>query len=317
MRDLKIVAILLGAVFLVVAPLGLAMAQPLVKMGVIGISAELPLYVARELGYFTQQGLKLETERVVGGAAAIPALVGGSLQLTHSAYVSAYAARAQGFDIIIVAPFDKILVGHDTSGIVVKADSGINAAKDLEGKTLAVNVLKSLNWLYASEWMAKNGADPKKVNWVEVPFPHMIGAVRTGKVEGAYATEPFITLELEQGGIRVVTRPFSSVDPGTHTGGVVASEKWVRANQEVTDRFARALRQGIDYLNANKEKWPELFARHTALKKEWVPRLVTPHFFYPVDMERLQFGADLALKWGLISKKLSVKEMVWPTALAK
>ena len=302
------------------ALLGLALpaaAQPTVNVGSIPIGSELPLHAAIRQGFFDEEGINLKVQVVAGGAAAIPALVGGSLQLSMSAYISVFAARDKGFDITIVAPYDRVGPNNDPSPIIVRADSGISRAQDLAGKTVAVNVIKSLNWLYAVEWISRAGLNPERVNWLELAFPPMLGAVRAKQVDAAYATEPFTTLELAQGGLKVLARPFSEVDSQLPISGVIGKETWLKANSSVVERFARALRKGTDYLNRNKEKWPEVLATYTRIKPEWVPKMTVSVYEYPVNLPRLQASADLTQKWGLTGKRLDVKEAVWPTALAR
>lgn len=288
-----------------------ALSQQVIKVGSIPIVAEISLRTALKQGYFAQEGIKVEPEVGVGGGAAVAALIGGSTQMTHSAHISTFVARDGGFDVVIVAPYAQ----SDPSAIVVRAEAGITAAKQLEGKTVAVNVLKGINWLYAMEWMAKAGADPNRAQWTEIPFPSMVPAVRAGRVDGAYATEPFVTLEVEKGGLKVVSRPFIEIDPALEVSGLVATEKWAKPNAELLERFARALYRGMDYANANRDKWPEIVAGYTRLQPEWIAKMKMPQYRHPINLERLQAAADLSLKWGLLKKKLMVKDMVWPTAL--
>lgn len=301
--------------FLVVAGTNAVFGQTDLKVGSIPIVHEMPLHAAIANGYLADVGIKVETRIVVGGAKLIPALAGGSLQMGHSAYVSVFPARERGFDISIVYPYVQQPPGRDNSAIVVRTDSGINSARDLEGKTLVVNVIKSLNWLYATEWISRNGLAPAKVKWTEVPFPTMLGALRTKRVDGAYATEPFVTLEMEKGGMKIIGRPFSEIDPEPQISGIIATEKWLKSNRRLVERFARALRKGTDYVNAHPEKYVELLKRYTRMKPEWVPKLIMPQWRHPVNITRLQAASDLALKWGLISKKQDVRKFVWSTAL--
>jgi ABC-type nitrate/sulfonate/bicarbonate transport system substrate-binding protein len=80
----KIITLTLSVIIL----LGLAKsipAQDVVKLGSFPIAAELPFHAALAQGYLGQEGIKVELLPVVGGAAAIPALIRGSLQLGHSA----------------------------------------------------------------------------------------------------------------------------------------------------------------------------------------------------------------------------------------
>src|SRR3990172_9891169 len=94
-------------VFVIVLSLfsGRSFAQQVIKYGSLPIVVQMPLYSALDNGFFEQEGIKIEQEVIPGGAALIPALVGGSLHMGHSTYISVFPAREQGFDITVVAPF--------------------------------------------------------------------------------------------------------------------------------------------------------------------------------------------------------------------
>lgn len=300
--------------FFVVLPFlspGPGYGQQLIKYGSLPIALQMPFYSALENGFFEQEGIKIQQEIIPGGAALIPALIGGSLQMGHSAYISVFPAREQGFDVTVVAPFGQ----PADAGIVVLAESLISTAKDLEGKTVALNVIKSINWLYALEWLTIKGGDSAKVNWVEIPFPSMIPAVRVKKVEAAFAADPFLRLELERGGLKSIGNPFNDIDPEMEVSGVIAKESWARTNKELVERFARALYMGTDYLNRNPKKWPEMAVKYLRMPPEMVAKMRMPVYSYPIKMDSLQRQVDLSLKWGLIKKRLDVKELLWPTAL--
>lgn len=301
--------------FLLAFLIGDALAQRSVKMGSIPIIHELPLHAAIAQGFLEQEGIKAELQVVAGGAVGIPAMLGGSLHLTHSDYTTVVKAWDAGFGIVVVFPIAKHTVGNDSSALVVRADAPIKTAQDLEGKTVAPNVLHGVSWLYTLEWMTLKGADPKKVNWVEIPFPAMMGALRAGRVDAVYSSEPFIALEMEKGGLRVLERPFTMVQPVKEMVSFLATEKWASDNRDLVEGLARALKKGTDYINANPGEWPRLFARYTRLEPAWIPKIVKPVWRYPINPEVLQVESDLNYKWGLIKKKQSVKEFIWPTAL--
>ncbi len=65
--------------FLVVAGADAAFGQAVLKVGTIPIVHEMPLHAAIANGYLADEGIKVETRIVVGGAKLIPALAGGSL----------------------------------------------------------------------------------------------------------------------------------------------------------------------------------------------------------------------------------------------
>ena len=49
-------------------------------MGVLGVMADLPVYLADHRGYLREQGLTLQTEQFRSGAERFPALATGQLQ---------------------------------------------------------------------------------------------------------------------------------------------------------------------------------------------------------------------------------------------
>ena len=73
-------------------------------VGIIPISEVMPLWVAQDEGFFTAEGLNLETTVLAGGAAGIPALESNNLQMMYSNVASAMIAAEQGLDLRIAAP---------------------------------------------------------------------------------------------------------------------------------------------------------------------------------------------------------------------
>src|ERR1019366_1455892 len=72
------------------------------RCGVVPISGVAPYYAAIKQGYFAAEGLAMTTEIIRGGAAAIPALVGGSLDIVYSNGTSIVQAIAKGIDLRMV-----------------------------------------------------------------------------------------------------------------------------------------------------------------------------------------------------------------------
>ena len=64
--------------------------------------------------------------------------------------------------------------------------SSIRSAKELEGQTVAVGTLVSLTSVSLRMWLAQNGADPAKVQFIEMKFGEMPAALERGTVAAAY-----------------------------------------------------------------------------------------------------------------------------------
>ena len=166
--------------------------HPHLRLGVLPIVDDAHLIRAQAAGYFAAEGLTVELVTVQGGAAALPRLLTGDLDLTFTNYVSALLGQAQG-----KGPFRFVdggyQAGPNTLLIMTKPGSAIRSPRDLAGKKIAVNTLRNIVELTARSALETAGVDPGSVTFVEVPFPDMAAALQSGKVDAAFTVEPFST----------------------------------------------------------------------------------------------------------------------------
>nr|WP_257018983.1 ABC transporter substrate-binding protein [Streptomyces sp. TLI_235] len=92
--------------------------------------------------------------------------------------------------------------------MAVKKDSAIKSAKDLVGKTVAVNTLQNVRDTTIRETVRKDRGDTSKIKFAEMPFDQMPAAMEGGQVDAAWMGEPALTIAKGQGA-RVVASPFA------------------------------------------------------------------------------------------------------------
>ncbi len=160
--------------YLLAISLALAVARPTharadrlanVRVGIIPIAAVLPLFTALDKGFFEEEGIKVEAIPMAGGAVILPAMACGSIDIGFTAIPSVIIARDSGFDFQIIThnntnntvPERNRFGYRGSEAILVLKGSKIAAAKDLEGKRVAINTLNNIAWLMAHAWMEKNG----------------------------------------------------------------------------------------------------------------------------------------------------------------
>jgi NitT/TauT family transport system substrate-binding protein len=161
---------------------------------------------ARAKGFFNEEGLKIDTTPTVGGAVGIPALVAGNIQLAASNIVSIILAAANGLDVQIVGAGDTTGdASPDLAGLVAAAANKLRTGRDLAGKKVAVNARNNILWLFSREWVARTGGNPDAIQFLEVPFPQMLDAIRAGRVDAAMLVEPFISSGLSDAQVSVVS----------------------------------------------------------------------------------------------------------------
>jgi NitT/TauT family transport system substrate-binding protein len=286
-------------------------AQSKSKLGYMKIVDNAALFMAMEKGFFKAEGLELETVPLAGGAPIINGVVSGDLQFGWTNVISLYQARTGGFDFKLVAGgATNVKAKHESHAIQVTNNSPVKSAKDLQGKTVAVNTLNNIVHLMAMAWIDKNGGSSSKVKFVEVPFPQMEATLSAGKVDAISVHEPFATAALEKGGVRVLAQPWGDVLPKFLIASWFASEKWLAKNKQTGQAFVRAINRGIEAIQADPEGSRAAMIKWAGLKPELAAKIGLPVFEKTLSEKDLQATIDLTVKYKLISKGFKAREVI-------
>lgn len=290
---------------------GLSWAQTKGKLGYMKIVDNAPMFVAMERGFFKAAGLELETVPMAGGAVIVQGVTSGDLQIGWTNVISLYQAHVEGFDFKFIAGGATNVKGtNDTHALLVAKGSPINSAKDLEGKTVAVNTLNNIVHLMALAWLDKNGASSAKVKFVEIPFPQMEAALVAGKIDAASAQEPFPSAALAKDAARVLANPWSDVIGKFLIASWFASEKWLQKNKQTAQAFIAALNRGIDAVGADPKGSRDAIAKWTGLNPDLAGKIPLPVFEKGVSEKDLQVTIDLTQKYKLIPRAFKARDVI-------
>lgn len=292
-----------------------ATAAELKKVRVSTISSidSAALEAARAQGYFAAEGLDIDTTPMVGGAAGLPALAAGQVQIASSNIVSVILGARQGLDFQIVVGGDATRdVPPDLAGLVVKPGSGIKSGKDIEGKKVAVNTRNNIIWLYARAWVKKTGGNPDKVTYMEVPFPQMVDAVHLGNVDAAFVVEPFLSAGQKAGTVELAGWPYSDVHKRIPISEYVSTKSFIQTNPDVIARFVRAYNKGVDWVDANqgKQAWFDLISSYTRLPVEKVKDLTPPLFLKTLQKPQIEQVVNLMRENGMVKGNFDVDSIL-------
>lgn len=270
---------------------------------------------ARAKGFFTEVGLKIDTTPTVGGAAGIPALVAGQTQLAASNIVSIILAAANGLDVQIVGAGDTTGdSAPDLAGLVAAPGSALRTGKDFAGKKIAVNARNNILWLYCREWVARAGGDPDAVQFLEVPFPQMLDAVRAGRVDAAMLVEPFISSGLSDARVSVVSWPYNEVQKRILVAEFVTTKAYAKAHPDTIEKFVKGLNKGVEWVNANArtDEFYDVLSGYTKVPTDKLRNSAMPVFIKTIDPKQVAFVVGLMRKHGLLSKDIDVEALIHP-----
>jgi NitT/TauT family transport system substrate-binding protein len=170
---------------------------------VIGLGWEesldhLPLTVARQLGFFADEGLEVRLVSHGSIEATLQALEGRRVDVVSAPYLHVVMQRLRGrawqaFVLTGRAPMVAM-------GVSARQWPEFKHVSQLRGQSIGVADRVSLSRLLAQLLLAKAGLSPAEVNWVALPAPGLaLREFRSGRIQALSHSDPAMT-QLEQRG---------------------------------------------------------------------------------------------------------------------
>ena len=270
-----------------------------------------PLYLGDEKGFFKEEQLTIEPQVMQGGAEVTAAVVSGDVDLGFSATLPLLVAKSKGVPVEIVSQGNQAAATEEEAwdGLMVK-DGAIKEPQDLEGKTIAVNALKSMPELCARAVLDAQGVDVSQIDFVEVPFPEMTAALEAGRVDATTAVEPFVS-QAKAAGARSLGSYLTGLEPKLTVGTYFGTTRYIEENEDVVRRFARAMNKSLTYAQEHPQEARDAVVGFTEIPPD-VARAMKLSF-WSTDLNRpsIELIADEAERFEFVEEKPSVDELIW------
>lgn len=259
-----------------------------------------PLYVAKQQGYFAQEGIKVDIISPADSDDPPKLVASGKADIALDYQPNVIMQVANGLPILQVGT----LIGTPLTSILTLKSSHIDSVKALKGKTIA----GSSNNLVLRAMLKNNGIALNEVHIVNVHY-NLIQALLSKKVDAASGMDRNIELiELQQLHQRVNAFYPEENHVPTYSGLVFVINR-AEKNDPRIPRFLKAVTLGAQYLiNHPMTTWQRFAKNHPSLnnalnKAAWFATL--PRFSMRpglVDFYRLETYARFMQQQGLIKK---------------
>jgi NitT/TauT family transport system substrate-binding protein len=284
-----------------------------IKIGIIPSTDMAPLYVALNEGYFKDEGLDVELVTLGGGGEAMTSLLGGDVDFSFASYPLLVQAQQKGkgkVDVKIVS--DASAAKPDTVAVVVKKDSALRSAADLEGKKIAVSSTGSMADLAVLAGMKAAKADTSGIKWKVMKFPDMLPKLQTGEIDAAFLVEPFLSVAQAQLGVWTVFQPMVGRLDGIALNGYAALGKTTSAYPKTVAAFQRAVLKAHRAATTpqGQNALRDALMAQAKVKPEIAPVLHLPAYPLTTDPTRLQRVPDLLREFGLINEPFDIRPMI-------
>lgn len=223
--------------------------------GTTASPSHLPIWVAKDAGYFERNGLNVEPVQIRGGSLITLAILTGELPFSGAGAESVIAARASGGDIILLAcPVDA-----DPVYLITRPE--IKSAQDLKGLASAVTRYGSTTHFYLRAALKHVGLNPDKdMTILQLGAgPEMVIALDRGAIAAAALTTRYAIPFLQRGWPVLVD--LSSTDLVYPSSCVTSSRAFIRAEPKTTHEFLRAYVAGIRLIKKDLRFAEKSFAK--------------------------------------------------------
>jgi ABC-type nitrate/sulfonate/bicarbonate transport system substrate-binding protein len=285
-----------------------------VKIGYLNNTGSLPLFVAEEKKFFTEEGIQEEATPIATSNQLVDALVAGNLHaFPESSAYPVLAVELQSPGRLKIFSASAITRQRPFDVLLVKENSPITKLSDLAGKRIGVFPGSTATSLLR-KYLKDSNLEVSGITFVPIPPQTQVGALLEGSIDALHAYEPTAAIALARGGVR---KMFGSVyaellEPNLQGVGVV-STRFLREQPEAARKVIRALEKAMSFMRQNEAETRQIMGRRLKLEDRVAQTSVLldvqPHA--ELDRVALQKCADMLSGLGELKGQLHVDDLIY------
>jgi NitT/TauT family transport system substrate-binding protein len=294
---------IVGLVALVLALFCLPVRAEIV-VGYTGVADYVPLFVANEEGIFKKNGLDVKLQLMSNSAVIPPALLAGSLQMAGIPLPVFLQAVAGGLDLRLFAGVGFTPKETRNGSLMARSGASIHGAADLAGKKIGISGRGSFFHILLVKWLEDRGADPRKVEFVEIPFLQMSDLLKAGQVDAVAVGEPFVS-RIKSSGIGYEVGPYiSELGVDIPIGGFAVEETWGKQNAATVAALKLSIHQAIAAIDRDPGLVETNLVKYLKVAPELLKSVPLNRTDDAIRPEMLDFWQVLMLHQGLLTTRV-------------
>ncbi|KAF1303266.1 ABC transporter substrate-binding protein [Enterococcus saccharolyticus] len=274
---------------------------PVVKVGVMPSTDNMPLIVAHEQGFDKKHGVEIDLQTFKSGKDRDAAFQSGAVDGINADLVGVAAYLQGGMDVKITSAtygqFDLI------------APSDIQSVSELKGKD--VIVLKNQGPEYAvDKILEKSEMSNADVSIVDVPqVPSRVELLQNNQAAAAILPEPFVTMTKSQG----MTNLGSTRDIGLNPFVLCFTDDVIEEKSEALQGMYDAYNEAVDWMkNNDKSAYIQLFIDEIGFPETLKDEIKVPDYPHasPATEDDIVSAFDWAKEKGILKTEIQPKDVL-------
>jgi len=214
-----------------------------VKIGYLPSDHDAALFVADQQGLYEEKNISVELVQFNNGGDLMTAMASGDVDVGYVGISPVLSSAAAGVPVKVISAAQT-----EGSGIVVTESSGISAAGDLAGKTIATPGEASIQHVLLAYYLEQNGLSLDDINESAMKVPSINDALKTNNIPGAITFQPYVSVAEANDGIDELADS-EDILPGHPCCVVVASEDFIKNHEDTVKDIIDIHKNATDFIN--------------------------------------------------------------------
>jgi NitT/TauT family transport system substrate-binding protein len=282
-----------------------------VRFGIGSAIAYNPVYVAKEKGFFEEEGLDVEFLWAQASPEVIQATIGGSAEGGVGGSFGLIAGVEKGAPVLTVAVY---AYGGERIALAARTDAGINSVKDLYGKKVGFQSGAIGQQMFNTMAQVEK-LDMSKIDIVFLNNVDMAAAIGGKSIDAIVTWEPQPSLLEAKGLVRVIQRGGKYLKS---PGCVMFGTEYIKKNPDAVRRFVKAHFRGCQFIRQNPREASVINSKYV---RGAVPEVLESSYKYLVFDPRVtkemlgEFEADMRFMMAQkkIAKPVEARLIATPT----
>ena len=218
------------------------------------------LYVAKDLGYFKEEGLDVEiVQPPEGSTTALIGAGGAEFGISFQDTLAKSFARENPVPVTAVAA----ILQHNTSGIISLKEKGIDSPKKLEGKKYATwedNIEQAI----LKKLVTDDKGDFSKVKLIPYTITDVVTGLKTD-VDAVWVYYAWDGIATERAGLQ--TNFLKIRDYGEeldyYSPVIIVNNDFLKKNPEIAKKVLKAIKKGYEYAMKNPEESAKILVKNS------------------------------------------------------
>lgn len=215
----------------------------------------LPVYLAKELGYYADEGLDIEFVTYKDGPLALMGLLNGDAQFCLIGFEPVLMAFEKGQESKV------LLTTLFSQPYMFVARKGLDKVSDFKGKVVFAGMPGSAPYFFVKTVLRNNGLDPDKdVTFASLEYGAEIAALDRGDIDGAFVRATR-TPEVLKTGANILV---DATQPDQHRAvynseryeamAVQVTNDYIKEHPEIIQGFTRAVYKAMQWQAAHSDE---------------------------------------------------------------